>query len=98
MIYGTEHSNQKLFWTGNLKHAIDLRLKLPYLRPNLFNLSGYLCYLCKPSATVNGLPHPKWRNHCISCSTSVDLKRTLEKKFASNVVPKLQRFHIRVQG
>ena len=25
MVYGTEYSSQKLFWTGNLKHAIDLR-------------------------------------------------------------------------
>ena len=44
MVYGTEHSNQKLFWTGNLKHAIDLRLRLKIKLPYLTYLALAVCF------------------------------------------------------
>ena len=44
MVYGTEHSNQNLFWTGNLKHEADLRLKFKTKLPFLTYLAWAVCF------------------------------------------------------
>ena len=44
MVYGTEHSSQKLFWTGNLKHAIELRLQLKIKLLYLTYLAWAVCF------------------------------------------------------